>query len=134
MAQPSSWPGRRSAARATLSRDGARIAAVIVALAGVFAVAIGIGSEWRLSSAPDTFRPSAQVPQGNDTLTRGSIVYMPDVGEDCRQKEIDNATWRVRDIGVVPCQQALTATGGSPGARGSRIDVIRESFRKTSPE
>jgi hypothetical protein len=117
-----------------LSRESARIAGVILTLAGVFAVAISIGTGWRSSSAPDHLRPSVQAPQGDDNLTRGSIVYMPDVGDDCRQKEIDNATWRVREVGIVPCQQALaTKSGGGPGAGGSRIDIIRQSFRKTSP-
>jgi hypothetical protein len=48
----------------------------------------------------------------------------------CRHNVIDNRTLEFRENGTVPCDAAL----GGPNRRaggGSRLDIIRDSFRKS---
>jgi hypothetical protein len=121
----------RRTANARLRRgDMARATVVTTALAGLFAAAYAIGTSW------DTLRKtavaSAQSQQSDDDLTTGSIVFVPVLGNTCRQNLIDNRTWEVRDNGTAPCNEVL---GARPyrrsGAPTSRLDIIRESFRKS---
>jgi hypothetical protein len=104
------------------------------ALVGVFLAALGLGTGWRTPALDKIVLAKAPPSQtDDDDLTTGSIVFVPDTGDRCRQNEIDNATWRVREIGTVSCPDALN--GRSPGRAGAgpvtRLDIIRESFRKT---
>ena len=63
-----------------------------------------------------------------DDLTTGSIVFVPLHGNRCRSRLIDNATWRIRDNGIVDCRAALSHS--SPRLRWSaaRVDVVRQGF------
>lgn len=55
---------------------------------------------------------------------------MPILGNTCRKKLIDNATWQIRDNGFVDCRAALArgAHGNQLGWSTSRVDVIRNGF------
>ena len=125
--------GRGSAHRP----DIVRAALATCALVALLAVAIGFGSEWRLSALTQIFQAGALPPPADNPLTTGAMVFVPDVGDDCRQNEIDNATWQVREIGIVSCREALSdqrrGRAGSGSSSSRRIDIIRDSFRKTSP-
>jgi hypothetical protein len=103
------------------------------ALAGLFAAAFAIGSNWQ---APrETLLAGSAPAQSDDDLTTGSIVFVPDFGSTCRQNLIDNRTWEVRDNGTMPCHEALAAAPHrrSAGTGATRLDIIRESFRKSAP-
>jgi hypothetical protein len=70
--------------------------------------------------------------RATDDLTTGSIVFVPTHGERCRNSLIDNATWRIRDNGVVDCRAALSQNAHIGRLRWStaRVDVIRHGFTK----
>jgi hypothetical protein len=56
------------------------------------------------------------------------------LGNTCRQNLIDNRTGEVRENGSMPCNEALaTAAQRRAGSTGAtRLDIIRDSFRKSS--
>lgn len=121
-------------------RDGSRgwrrgeVPRAIVAgcvLAGLFAAAYAIGSQWQGPMREKAFVHSNQH-ESDDDLTTGSIVFVPVLGNMCRQNLIDNRTWEVRENGTMPCHEALAGPHGRAGVNGTtRLDIIRESFRKS---
>lgn len=124
----------RTSAKSLRRREILRAAVAGFVLVGIFAVAFDLGAHWKMPSLGKIIHANAAPPQADDDLTTGSIVYVPDFGDKCRQSEIDNATWQVRQIGTVSCHQALA---GKPASRSelrprTRIDIIRESFRRSA--
>jgi len=117
-------------------RRGEMLRAVVAgcALVGLFAAAYAIGSHWQAPGRETLFAGSA-APQSDDDLTTGSIVFVPDAGNTCRQNLIDNRTWEVRENGTLPCHEALAAAPHrrAAGSGATRLDIIRESFRKSAP-
>jgi hypothetical protein len=103
-------------------------------LAGTAAIAAIAGVGWQVAAPREKAALRSASVSGNNYLTTGSIVFVPTSGDTCRQSEIDNATWQIRQVGEVPCQQALSAAARNdgPGA-GTRIAIIRDSFRKATP-
>ena len=98
------------------------------------AATVGLGTVIR--HAPSTgIRIAANGPgygHGDDDLATGSIIFVPILGNTCRKKLIDNATWQIRDNGLVDCRAALAqgAHGNQLGWSASRVDVIRHGFYK----
>jgi len=90
---------------------------------------------WQTPSMRETAFARPAAPTSDDELTTGSIVFVPVLGNTCRQNLIDNRTWQVREVGTVPCNEALAASAQrrSGAAPATRFDIIRESFRKSSP-
>jgi hypothetical protein len=65
-------------------------------------------------------------------LSTGSVLLIPAEGDTCRERTIDNATWRIRDAGPVDCTTALArnaAIEANGRWSGSRVDIIRDAFR-----
>lgn len=90
------------------------------------AVAV-IGSWSQASSPPPQLRASSET-----DLSTGSMLVVSPTGNLCRERTINNATWQIRDKGTVDCADALAkaAISSAEGrSSGSRIDIIRESFR-----
>jgi len=54
------------------------------------------------------------------------------LGNHCRKRAIDNATWQIRDDGVVNCDTALSQPARPrPHAWSTaRVGVIRDGFRR----
>lgn len=73
---------------------------------------------------------AAPATQTDDDLATGSIIFVPIMGNVCRKRLIDNANWRIRDIGLVECRKALNANAAEPGLSFARVDVIRNSFSR----
>ena len=63
----------------------------------------------------------------DDDLKTGSILIVPSSGDLCRHRLIDNATWRIKDNGVIACDQAAARTTGRQNA-ASRIEAVRDGF------
>jgi hypothetical protein len=61
-------------------------------------------------------------------LNTGSLLVVSPSGTFCRNRTIDNATWRIRDNGWVDCEDALAKSTGT-ATTGARFDLIRQSFR-----
>ena len=121
-------PPRRGGAEST------RTLIVAFAFASVFALAYMVGTGQLAPSIREMLVGRAAPPaqQGDDDLTTGSIVFVPVLGNKCRQNLIDNATWQVREVGEIPCDQALAPKGrrSSSGPPTSRLEIIRDGFRK----
>jgi hypothetical protein len=65
-------------------------------------------------------------------LSTGSLLFVPPRGSRCRQRTIDNNTWKIRDHGWVDCDEALAKSANSGAdmrSPGSRLDLIRDGFR-----
>jgi hypothetical protein len=102
------------------------------ALVGVFMAAYAIGASLQGSSMREAAFARTQPYTSDDDLTTGSIVFVPVLGNTCRQNTIDNRTWQVREVGTMHCTEAFA---GTPNRRTvtsgpTRLDIIRESFRK----
>ena len=67
---------------------------------------------------------------GEADLSTGSMLVVTSYGELCRERTIDNNTWKIRNKGWVDCDEALAKSAGlEHRSTGSRLDIIRESFR-----
>jgi hypothetical protein len=91
-------------------------------------VVAGIVGTWSPASNP---APQSHVLSEGDFST-GSMLVVSPTGNLCRERTINNATWQIRDKGLVDCADALAkaAISSAEGrTSGSRIDIIRESFR-----
>jgi hypothetical protein len=62
-------------------------------------------------------------------FSTGSLLVVSPSGTFCRNRTIDNATWRIRDNGWVDCEEAFAKPSGT-ASTGSRFDLIRQSFRR----
>jgi len=111
-----------------LGRDGWRAAAAL--LCAIFLLALGAhlgGWSAPLSGLPNSGQPARDA----EDLTTGSLLIVPMFGNDCRQRRIDNATWRVWDDGVVRCDVALAQAADRRAQEiASRVDIIRMGFSK----
>lgn len=68
---------------------------------------------------------------GDDDLTTGSILFVPNEGNVCRQRLIDNRTWTIRDGGYVICNEAVSWHTGNTRKTytpTSRVEAIRDGF------
>lgn len=119
-------PARRHASKAELSR----ILIVSSVLASIFVTALAMGTGPLGSSVQKAMSARTTVAsRQDDDLTTGSIIFVPVLGNDCRQNLIDNTTGAVREGGTVPCDKALAASRRAGGGPATRLDVIRQSFR-----
>jgi hypothetical protein len=68
--------------------------------------------------------------EGN--LSTGSMLIVAPSGNQCRQSTIDNSTWRIRNGGLVDCDEALAKAanaGNDTRSPTSRLELIRQGFR-----
>ena len=100
-------------------------------LAAIFVAAFALGTDLLDTNRhkPRTIGIGLASQHHDDNLATGSIVFVPVVGDECRKNVIDNATWTVREIGRIPCDQALAADRHPRNGTASRLGVIRDSFR-----
>jgi hypothetical protein len=126
--QKHSRPGARRTHGLTrrFGLDRRRAVLVCCLLAGVIGLAAVGGT------MVATTRPASAPGQGRGAeLATGPIVFVPRSGNDCRERVIDNDTWRIRDNGTVDCDTALGTRSDTPPREGtpSRTDIIRKGFR-----
>jgi hypothetical protein len=114
-------------APAAYSGDIVRAVIVGATIAGLFAAAFGIGAG---SHAPSREPPAAR--KGGTSMTTGAIIFVPEHGDACRQSVIDNRTGEIVSQAAVSCKEVLAASARGGGG-GSRIDIIRDSFRGSPP-
>jgi hypothetical protein len=116
------------AARAWLGRDGLRGLATMLLLAALFGAGIYFGG-----SPPATKQASASPwAPSDDDLSTGSILFVPPLGNSCRHRLIDNATWQIVDNGMVDCGFALAhrAQINIPKWSAARVGIVRDGFRQ----
>jgi hypothetical protein len=111
-----------------LSRDGWRALGACFCLAMMFALGAQI-ADWSPLTGPSTV---GQPVQDGNAFAIGTILIVPIYGNECGQRLIDNATWRIWDNGVVQCDVALTQEADTRARQLSalRVDVIRSGFTK----
>jgi hypothetical protein len=98
----------------------------------VFALAFYFSAGGATPSLREALFARSALPQHNDDdLATGSVIFVPQTGNACRERLIDNATWTMRDAGTVPCDRVFSGAHRGSGLPGSaRLDAIRDSFRK----
>ena len=75
---------------------------------------------------------AALLPSDDDEIYTGSILYMPDMGNVCRQLLFDNQNGQFTDNGYVDCERAAYRSRMDQPKRWSaaRVRVISDGFRK----
>ncbi len=114
----------RSSSSARLARDVRRALLACGVVIGFCAIVGFLTTGSALWTKP---QPQTSSEAG---LSTGSVLFVTPTG--CRERTIDNDTWRIRDGAMVDCAEALarSAGGASNGQwSGSRVDIIREGFR-----
>ena len=95
-----------------------------------FVAAVALGALYRgaLSGPVHT----SHATRTDNDLATGSIVFVPIFGDRCRNALIDNATWRIRDNGIVDCRAALAQNADARRLNWStpRIGVILDGFKR----
>jgi len=68
---------------------------------------------------------------GDEDIYTGSILYMPDRGNGCRQIMFDNRNGQLTDNGYVDCEVAFSrsADEGPKKWSAARVRVISDGFR-----
>ncbi len=127
MRSNSSGKSRRRRAAGWLGHDGRRALVACLCLMGLLGLVMLAGA-----GSPSAMRWASAQGYDGDELATGSILFFPVFGNRCRQRLIDNATWRISDAGEVDCKAALSepASARAPQWSASRVDVIRDGFRK----
>jgi hypothetical protein len=128
---PTRGKSRSRRARSGFRRDNRRALAICLLFGA--AASIGLGSVIQQVPSIGTLRIAGNGPgfsQADDELATGSIIFVPVLGNTCRKKLIDNATWHIRDSGPVDCRVALArgANANESGWSTSRVDIIRNGF------
>lgn len=125
---PARGSSRKRTRRKWLGADIRRAMGICLLFGLASAVGVGtvIQSAPFLGAGPGLNGPAP----ADDTLATAPIILVPVLGNNCRKKLIDNATWRIRDHGNVECRVALArnAFGGELGWSASRLDVVRDGF------
>jgi hypothetical protein len=127
---PTGGKSRSRRSRGWFRRDNRRALTICLLFGGL--ATIGLGSV--IPQVPTTSLRIAFNGPGivdrDDDLATGSIIFVPILGNTCRKKLIDNATWRIRDSGPVDCRAALAqgAHGNQLGWSASRVDLVRNGF------
>lgn len=129
------WDGRRhmSFARPSKtrrrSRDIARPFIVIVAMAAL--LGLGFLTTQQVITAKRQAADAASAASKTDVYA-GSILYIPDQGNACRELMFDNRNGRFTDKGFVDCQVAFSRSAEDEPKQWSaaRVRVISDGFRK----
>ena len=112
-------------------RDGSRqVWAIAAFAAGLAGVALAVG-EYAAADRQATVAAAASGPSDREIYT-GSILYMPDEGNICRQLLFDNRLGLFTDNGYVDCESAAYQGGADAPKRWSaaRVRVIASGFRQ----
>jgi hypothetical protein len=111
-----------AATQVDIKRAGVIVAGVTCALGLLF---------YSIVRSNNSAAALSDVEFGRDSRT-GSIMFMPIVGDACRQNAFDNDSGALWQAETVSCLQALGFwnTYSEEGTRASNMKVIGEKFRK----
>ena len=73
-------------------------------------------------------RASTRIVLSDDEIYTGSILFMLNDGDICRQVLFDNRTGRLNDNGLVDCERVAYRSPGEMPRDWSRRRIIAESF------
>jgi hypothetical protein len=122
---------RRRARRKVPYRDFYR--AVLAGLLLIFVVAASLHDRQWLPGFGGPKDNSYTLGDPSDhALRTGSILFIPQSGNRCKQRLIDNYTWFIRDNGFINCDELVYRGGGEPITRdynsSPRLNAIRDAF------
>jgi len=118
---------RRPAKKLPRAGNGARQVLVVITIGACLSLGVlGINDH-----AKAMRQAAAAAVAGNDEIYTGSILYMPDRGNTCRQLLFDNQSGRFTDNGYVDCMLAAYRSAADWPKRWSvaRVRVISTGFR-----
>ena len=104
----------------------------MLAMVGVFG-AYGLQARMAVESERATKKPHERAAAIKRDLRRGTVLFVPDEGNVCRQRFIDNETWVLRDTAPVICDEAAswnTAVVPPEDYVNTRLGAVRGSFAK----
>jgi hypothetical protein len=112
------------------SRASERTRLMVVLAATAAIVAAGFFATTHIQIVPAPVKPTKQM--SDDEIYTGSILFLSDDGEICRQFLFDNRTGRTSDNGLVDCNHAYYQTANKQPMQWSsaRAQVISESFHR----
>lgn len=122
---------RHRRSRGWFRKDNRRALGICLLFGSFTTVGLGTVIQQAPSGSIRFFGNGPGYGQSDDSLSSGPIIFVPVLGNSCRKKLIDNATWQIRDDGVVvDCRVALArgAHGNQLGWSTSRVDIIRNGF------
>jgi hypothetical protein len=102
---------------------------LICGIALAFGLVVAAVASWL---QPPVSPERARAASEGNTLSTGSMLVVAPSGNQCRQATIDNSTWRIRNGGLVDCDEALAKAanaGNDTRSPGSRLELIRQGFR-----
>ncbi len=103
----------------------------LAAIGSVLAVGLFVAGELKVGQFLPRLSLSKPVPvPSEEEIYTGSILYLPNEGTTCRQLLFDNRTGRLRDNGLVDCEQAYyRGTESATLWPNARAVVISQGFR-----
>jgi hypothetical protein len=113
--------GRSRARR--YSKDRHRSFGAAALLIGILALG-GIGGRYLPFEQSSL---SGQLGHSEGRYQTGMVVIVPTDGNNCQERVIDNATWRIHDKGQIDCDSVFSQN--SVQTSDYRIAVIRDGFR-----
>ncbi len=132
-----STTGRKAAApRKNWHKERRRGAVALVTatiLFGILLGAFGIHAQMAQAAARAAARDVQIALETGASLNRAVVLFVPEYGNVCRRRWIDNATWTLRDGGEVGCEEEAAWNSAVPPREHNverRIDAIRNVFQQ----
>ena len=117
--------------RSQVLRDNLRQTIAVVGIGAVLGASLFATGEYITARQRASAAAAARAAANDDEIYTGSILYMPDEGDNCRQLLFNNLTGRLTDNGYVDCVNATYNGGGNAPKQWSaaRVRVISTGFR-----
>jgi hypothetical protein len=112
------------------ARDGVRQAVVVLAIGALVGLGLLATDEY-VTVRQRAAAAAAAAAQSDGEIYTGSILFMPDNGNICRQLLFDNHTGLFTDNGNVDCERAAYQSPAEPKRwSAARVRVISDGFRQ----
>lgn len=109
------------------------IAAVTVTLLlGVLLSGYGVHAQMSQAAARAAARDMQAALATGAALHSGPVLFVPEYGNICRRRWIDNETWTLRDGGQIACDSEVSWNSNLPVQEYKierRLDAIRNVFQ-----
>ncbi|MGD9923140.1 MAG: hypothetical protein AB7V13_17105 [Pseudorhodoplanes sp.] len=108
------------------------VAATVAFLLGGLLSGYGVHSQMSHDAARALARERESAAAIQTALRTGAMLFVPQYGNVCRRRWIDNATWTLRDGGEIPCDEAVSWNAAVPARQHRverRLDAIRNVFQ-----
>ena len=112
-------------------KDQRRELTICVGVLALFGGLFVTGWLWSMQREQSELSPAQRIAQLHEELRHGPILFVPTAGNVCRQRVIDNETWRIRDGGHVVCDEAVSWNATVPlntYSVTSRVQALRSVF------